>query len=373
MTTKTTTTMLYIAVTAVAIILMTTVVRTTPVEAFSVPLMLVTRTARGFVGRSFISSSSSSSSSRTTPLYGDISSSLELFVESSVTAQQPALPSTLSILHVTNFDSTIYIAAWGVVALIMTVNNYINYRNLPQNKYVPMAAWTRSFLYFSCCQIFAAASGTTETLLNQPTVTIEQLNDPWWQLGAIFCTIYISVAYWGLWSRMTLTFDRKLYLGWTIFFGLVWGSSTGQLLLSFYHLASGTAFVGGSFWAKYFVSYSCMGLWQYIIQDYWWDVYISPEHDSPRSIIIKTAACHVPNVALCLAFLCRYDNYAVFVGFQTLALVAAAIFQKFPAPSAQGNFDAPMTQPSLFGLPRGMGYKEEIEDRNDLFALEPSE
>ena len=353
---------------AVSVAVLMTIMRTMQVEAFSVP------------GKSF----TSLSTAKTTQLHVDSSSSIwELFVEPSVTTTQQqkvflsasgaASDSPLSLLHLTNFDSTIYIAVWGVVALIMAFNNYINYRNLPQNKYLPMAAWTRSFLYFSCCQIFAAATGTTGTLLNQPLVTIEQLNDPWWQLGAIGCTIYILVAYWGLWSKMTLTFDRKLYLGWTIFFGLVWGSSTGQLLLSFYHIANSATYIDGSFCAKYLVSYSCMGLWQYIIQDYWWDVYISPEHDSPRSIIVKTAACHIPNVALCLAFLCRYDNYAMFVGFQTLALVAAAIYQHFPTPWAQGTFDAPMTQPGLFGLPRGMGYKEEIDNRKDSFAFEPNE
>ena len=101
--------------------------------------------------------------------------------------------------------------------------------------------------------------------------------------------------------------------------------------------------------------------WQYFIQDYWWDLYISPEHDSPKSIIVKTAVCHIPNVAICLAFLNQYDNYALFVFWQTLALVAASIFQKFPAPWAQGTFDAPMTQPGLMGMPRGLGYAVEEE------------
>ena len=153
---------------------------------------------------------------------------------------------------------------------------------------------------------------------------------------------------------MTLTFDRKRYIGSEIIFGVAWGFSTGQLLLTFYHLWSTVAMPA---WAVYLCSYACMGTWQYFVQDYFWDVYVSPEHDTPRSIIIKTALSHVPNVAICLAFLVVFGNYFLFVATQMFALVATSMFQKFPAPWARGTFHAPMTKPGLLGRPRGAGYQ----------------
>jgi hypothetical protein len=270
--------------------------------------------------------------------------------------------SAMSLLGINTFDSTIVTLAWAMVGVTMTAIEIANFQRLSQTDYRPSAAWTRAMMYFSVCNMVACSSGTTRVLLEQPLWTSAQIANPIWQWGAAACTIYILLAYWGLWSRMTLTFDRQLYLGACLVFGLLWGLSTGQLLTTFYHLFNGGGLVTLTGWSKYAAAYACMGGWQYLIQDYWWDIYISPEHDTPQSIIVKTAVCHIPNVAICLAFLNQYDNYALFVLWQTMALVAASIFQKFPAPWAQAKkFDAPMTQPGIFGLPRGLGYIEESD------------
>ena len=106
----------------------------------------------------------------------------------------------------------------------------------------------------------------------------------------------------------------------------------------------------------YLLSYASMGLWQYFIQDYFWDIYVSPEHDTPKSIIIKTFVCHIPNVAFTLGFLIIWNNYGIFITFFVSALVASTIFQKFPPPWAKGDFHAPMTKPGIAGLPHGAGY-----------------
>jgi len=157
---------------------------------------------------------------------------------------------------------------------------------------------------------------------------------------------------------MTLTFDRKYYLSSEIFFGAIWGFSTGGLLLSFYHLWSLAGVVGVPL---YLLSYASMGIWQYFIQDYFWDIYVSPEHDTPKSIIIKTLTCHIPNVAVSLGFLIIWNNYGIYVTFFIFALVASTIFQKFPAPWAKGTFHAPMVKPGIAGLPHGAGYLGEIK------------
>lgn len=231
------------------------------------------------------------------------------------------------------------------------------YKGLSINNWKPGAAWIRALIYFSFCNIFTAASGTLEQVFSQPLFTKDQITNPYWIGYCSFCFIYVFFAYWLLWSRMTLTFDRKYYLGSEIVFGLIWGFSTGGLLLSFFHLWNLT---GAPDWVIFLLSFISMGFWQYIIQDYFWDIYVSSEHDTPRSIIIKTVVCHIPNVVISLGFLSIWNNYGLYITLFIFALVASTIFQKFPAPWAKGKFHAPMVKPGIFGLPHGVGYLGEI-------------
>ena len=244
----------------------------------------------------------------------------------------------------------ICVVIFGIVMILVYISKY---KGLPIDIWKPGAAWTRALIYFSFCNIVIAFSGTLEQLLKQPLFFIEQIVNPLWLIYCSFCFIYIFLAYWILWSRMTLTFNRKYYLGSEIIFGIIWGFSTGGLLLSFYHLWSLTNMPG---WALYLFSFISIGIWQYFIQDYFWDIYVSPEHDTPRSIIIKTMVCHIPNVAISLGFLTIWNNYIIFILFFVFALVASTIFQKFPAPWAKGEFQAPMVKLGIGGLPHGSGY-----------------
>jgi hypothetical protein len=247
------------------------------------------------------------------------------------------------------------------IFLFLMVGTYISkYRGLPIDVYNPGAAWILALIYFAFCNVISAVTGTLETLLNQSIVTNQQLADPIWLIFCIFCFTYIFFAYWILWARMTLTFNRKFYIGSEIVFGLLWGISAGQILLSFYHLWSMTSLPK---LVIYLFSYVCMGAWQYFIQDYFWDIRVSPEHDTPRSIRIKTFVSHIPNVAICLLFLSIFNNYLIFVATQTFALIATSVSQKFPSPWAKEDFHAPMIKPGLFGFPRGAGYQEYAKKR----------
>lgn len=253
-----------------------------------------------------------------------------------------------NLIFITCYIITIF--SFGSIMVFIYIKKY---KGLPIDVWKPGAAWIRALIYFSFCNIIIAATGTLEQIIIKPIFTTENIRSPNWIAYCIFCFIYIFLAYWILWSRMTLTFNRKYYLGSEIILGVLWGFSTGGLLLSFYHLWKLTETTG---WAIYLLSFICMGLWQYFIQDYFWDVYISPEHDTPKSIIIKTVVCHIPNIAICLGFLTIWNNYAIYIVLQTFALVASSIFQKFPAPWAKGEFHAPMVKPGIGGLPHGSGY-----------------
>jgi hypothetical protein len=252
---------------------------------------------------------------------------------------------------------SIYLAFVTVFGIFMITVYVKKYKHLPVDVWKPGAAWTRALIYFSFCNIFIVTSGTLEQLIIQPLFTTEQITNTLWVVYCIFCFIYAFFAYWILWSRMTLTFDRKYYLTTEILFGILWGFSTGGLLLSFSHLWSLT---GSPFWVRYLLSFVTVGIWQYFIQDYFWDVYVSPEHDTPKSILIKTLVSHIPNMAISLGFLIIWGNYLLFVSIYIIALVASTIFQRFPAPWAKEKFHAPMTKSGIGGLLRGAGYLEDI-------------
>ena len=252
-----------------------------------------------------------------------------------------------------------YIICFAVFGGILVGIYILKFRKLPINVWKPAAAWNRAFIYFSFCNIFIAASGTLEQVIIRPLFTTEQITNPYWVLFLIFCFLYVFIAYAIIWSRSTLTFHRKYYIGSEIVFGVIWGFSTGGLLLSFYHLWSLT---GIPSLATFILSFSCIGVWQFLIQAYFWDIYVSPEHDTPRSILVKTFVCHLPNATFSLGFLTLWGNYAIFILIFIIALLSSAIAQRFPAPWAKGNFHAPMVKSGIFGLPIGSGYEEKKEN-----------
>ena len=253
----------------------------------------------------------------------------------------------------------IFITCFVIFGGIMIVIYMIKYRELPIDVWKPGAAWTRALIYFSFCNIFIAASGTLEQIFSRPLFTPEQISNPYWMSYLTFCFIFVFIAYAIIWPRNTLKFDRKFYLGSEIVFGTIWGFSTGGILLSFYHLWSLT---GIPPWVTYILSFSCIGAWQYFIQAYFWDIYVSPEHDTPKSILIKTFACHIPNSLISFSFLAIWGNYSIFILIFIIALLSSTIAQRFPAPWAKGNFHAPMVKPGIFGLPYGSGYEGKKEE-----------
>lgn len=175
------------------------------------------------------------------------------------------------------------------------------FRDLPQTAFDPRAAWLRAGIYFCICFLVSGLSGALTRILNDPIATAKQLSDPRWLVSAAGAFVLIYLAYWKVWARWTLCFDRRRYLFSQTVFGMLWGAATGQLLLSVYHLAAKTGWPG---WGVWLVTFILIGTWQGLWQDLYWDVYVVPEHDTPWSIKMKVMATHIPNVLYCLTFLC---------------------------------------------------------------------
>ncbi|MFM7063425.1 MAG: hypothetical protein ACKO04_08025 [Actinomycetes bacterium] len=241
----------------------------------------------------------------------------------------------------------------GALLLSGAVTYLTRYRATPQAPYQPRVAWTRASIYFGVCWLVSAAVGTWGRIVTEPVATAAQRSDGTWLLWTAGVVALIVVAYPVVWARWTLTFDRRSRVLAQLGFGIVWGLSAGQLLASYFVLAERT---GWPRWGVWLLAWGLIGAWQGMFQDLFWDVWVTPEHDTPTTIRTKVAACHIPNVTFTLTYLVLFGNVAIFVGLQTLALCSAALAMRFPAWNEAGPVLAPTTGPGPFGILRASGY-----------------
>jgi hypothetical protein len=165
----------------------------------------------------------------------------------------------------------------------------------------------RAAAYFAACLLVAA--------LVRPSLSFDAP-----LLAVVGCLALEAVCYGVIWPRGTYVLDRPRD-GWSPAFGLVWGLSEGLLLLSLISLA-------GNPWLAFVVLSAFQGAWHAL----YWDIKIAPEHNDPRWNLPKVLLCHVPNLAVTLAFLEAYGAGGWFVLFQTVSLVLSATAMRFPRP-----------------------------------------
>ncbi len=138
--------------------------------------------------------------------------------------------------------------------------------------------------------------------------------------------------------------------------GSLWsavGNWVGATLRRIYDLIATTNW---STWLVWLVAWCVIGGWQGVFQDVGWDVWVAPEHDTPWSIKRKVPASHIPNVTITLTYLALYENRLIFIGLQSLALVAASIYMRFPKWNETEPILAPATEPAYLGLTRATGF-----------------
>ena len=227
------------------------------------------------------------------------------------------------------------------------------YRGTPQSPFNTGASWTRAGIYFSICWLYSIAVGTFGKIVDAPIATPEQLGNPSWWVWTVGCVLTILVCYWVIWGRWTLHFGRPKDRAGQILFGVLWGSATGQVFVATFDLWDKT---GWPTWAVWLGAWCTLGAFQGLFHDLWWDVHVTPEHDTPWSIQRKVPASHIPNLTITLTYLAIYENRLIFVGLQTLALVAASVFQRMTVPWNPVPTPAASTEPGIFGIPRGCGF-----------------
>ena len=250
-----------------------------------------------------------------------------------------------------------------LVWVLLLVLYLLRYRDHPADRFCPEAAWLRAGMYWCFCLLLGVATGALDAVLNDPLVWPGQLADWRWWLSTVLVFGFILAAYWGYWYRTTLRFGRPLQPLPQLLFGLVWGVSSGVLFLSYWEIALGLT---GEWplWVSGLLAYGMISVWQALWMDMYWDVYVSPEHDTPESIRAKVPRTHVPNMTLCLPWFVVYQNHGLFVATQTIALLAASFGMRMPAP--WNGHDTPPARrvPGLWGIPRAGGYIDKSDQQS---------
>ena len=191
---------------------------------------------------------------------------------------------------------------------------FARHGRVPPGDYRPAIAWSRALTYVVACWGVSVITGTFSRLVAEAPVTSQQVSDPRWWAGLLICVATIVIGYGVIWGRWTLHFDRPRRPAPQIAFGLLWGSGTGQLLLSTWVVWDSFSLPG---WVAWLGAYVTIAAWQGTFQNMYWDVYVTPEHETPWSLTRKVLCTHIPNITVTLTFLAVYGNELIFVGLQT--------------------------------------------------------
>jgi hypothetical protein len=224
-----------------------------------------------------------------------------------------------------------------------------------QMPYSPRRAWALAGVYLLLLLVLSGLAGTPARLLAQPLLTAAQLRDPFWWLLLLASVAVTSEVYGRYWRRHTLRFGRRLRPLPQAAFGLAWGFSLGLWMVSLLQLSQAwlpplpplpAALLG----------FSLISVWQAFSQSYFWGVYVTPEHDTPRSNRTKVGRCHVPHLAISVLFLTYGGNGALFIALQMLALTITSVAMRMPVWWEPTPQQPPTCRPGLLGLARTHGW-----------------
>lgn len=187
-------------------------------------------------------------------------------------------------------------------------------------------AWRIAASYFSACFALSIAMGVLPGLITAPA-TQAQLADSRWWIGVMAVLAIVIIAYGIVWPAGTNTHGRARDLPAELCFGVLWGLSEGQLFLCIWLAFEIMLPIGWLVPVASFVGIATFsGLWH----SQFWDLYVAPEHNDPAWNLRKVLFAHVPSLAATLCFLALTGNAALFVLFQTLALVLSSLAMRMP-------------------------------------------
>lgn len=226
----------------------------------------------------------------------------------------------------------------GVV--IFSLLLFFGTREVDTRVYNARLAWIRAFLYFSVCWFLSSVTGVLNNLLNSPLVNFENVSTLSWQMyvGLTWCVVLFGYLY--IWPTGTVTYQRKLYPLPTLLIGVIWGLSEAQLFLVFWWTAESLL---SNVWLIALMTYVMAAIFNPLLHVFWWDRYVSPDHNIYEWNLKKVSMSHNPTLVLSIIYLALWEDLWVFLFWPAFGLLACAFAQKFPAPwdsLAHGELEA---------------------------------
>ena len=221
-----------------------------------------------------------------------------------------------------------WIAGLALLILVIAGIAYLAQRGREPGVYVPSLAWLRALLYFSAALLLSWSLGVLQSLLTQPLLTAEQLNDRWWQAVTLLYLVVLWVGYAILWPRGTFTDGRSAHPLVTTLYGLLWGLCHGQLFLGIWAIAELTGLA--SYWVAG-ITYVVLSGYNFAYHQFFWDIYVSPPHNIESWNLKKVQYCHAPNLLIGLAWLATWGNFGLWLLLQTAVLTICVHAMRFPA------------------------------------------
>jgi hypothetical protein len=241
-----------------------------------------------------------------------------------------------------NSSPAIDLFAYGVMVfcLLLVVALLIVRRGKDVRIYHAGLAWLRAWIYFCCCWLFSWATGVLATLVNSPWLNPDHAQQLSWQLYMLISWAIVLFGYLYIWPMGTVTYNRKLYPLPTLLLGLVWGLSEAQLFLSFWAIAE--RFVD-PLWLVAIGTYLMASVSNGPLHLFYWDRYVSPDHNIYQWNMKKVGLAHSPNLIISLVYLVIWGDLWIYLLWPTFALLTCSFAQKFPAPwdkLAHGELEA---------------------------------
>jgi hypothetical protein len=219
--------------------------------------------------------------------------------------------------------------------------------------YDPILAWTRTGIYLVTAVLFCIPTGFLAYLTTHPIVSSDQSINVLWIFATIACFLLEFLLFWFLWPRWTIHFNRIFQWIPCICFGIAEGISNGLVICNVWYIFH---FIAETpLWANWIAVCCIIGIWQWIFGQYYWNVYVLPEIDTPWSLKMKTFACNIPNVMITLTYLIFWRNAGFFVIFQTIAMLGCALRIRFPSPWTTRKIEGATCKRGIFGFPVAIG------------------
>jgi len=225
-------------------------------------------------------------------------------------------------------------------ALFLTLLLFAGTRGKDTRVYDAKMAWLRALIYYSICWLLSWATGVLPTLLTTPFFDPAHLSQMSWQVYVAATWVVVLFGYVYVWPAGSVTYNRKFYPLTTIPLGIIWGLSEAQLFLSYWAIAE--RFVDTP-WVVAIITYVCASLTNGPLHLFYWDRYVSPDHNIYEWNVRKVMFAHNPTLILSLVFLVVWGDIWVYMAWPAFALFACAIAQKFPAPwdtLSHGEYEA---------------------------------